>query len=147
MRGPPASSQHQRAGGVINMVLKRPTDAFRLGHGALAAGTGITGGGHGGALNDEGSLRGRVVVANADIKNQVDYNNNDNGTYYGTRVRSLRSHPALSVYALHQTKDILPTNGLPAYKDGSLLDIGRSTHLGSAEDFFDADTTDVGASL
>jgi outer membrane receptor for ferric coprogen and ferric-rhodotorulic acid len=134
---------------VINMVLKRPTDAFK---GSVTARYGSWDRHYleadmGGALNDEGSLRGRVVVANADIKNQVDYNNNDNGTYYGTLEFDLSDRTRLSVYALHQTKDILPTNGLPAYKDGSLLDIGRSTYLGSAEDFFDADTTDVGASL
>ncbi|AUU21368.1 MULTISPECIES: TonB-dependent siderophore receptor [Aeromonas] len=150
MRGPSGLfNSTSELGGVINMVLKRPTDAFK---GSVTARYGSWDRHYleadmGGALNDEGSLRGRVVVANADIKNQVDYNNNDNGTYYGTLEFDLSDRTRLSVYALHQTKDILPTNGLPAYKDGSLLDIGRSTYLGSAEDFFDADTTDVGASL
>ncbi|MBV7416738.1 TonB-dependent siderophore receptor [Aeromonas sp. sif2433] len=150
MRGPSGLfNSTSELGGVINMVLKRPTDEFK---GSVTARYGSWDRHYleadmGGALNEEGSVLGRFVVSNADIKNQVDYNNNDNGTYYGTLEFELSDRTLLSVYALHQTKDILPTNGLPAYSDGSMLDISRSTYLGSDEDFFDANTTDVGASL
>ena len=150
MRGPSGLfNSTSELGGVINMVLKRPTDEFK---GSVTARYGSWDRHYleadlGGALNEEGSVLGRLVVANADIKNQVDYNNNDNGTYYGTLEFDLSDRTLLSVYALHQTKDILPTNGLPAYRDGTMLDIGRSTYLGSDEDFFDASTTDVGAAL
>ncbi len=150
MRGPSGLfNSTSELGGVINMVLKRPTDEFN------ASVTGRYGSWDrhyleadvGGALNEAKTLRGRFVVANADIKNQTDYNDNDNGTYYGTLEYDINDSTLASVYVLHQTKDIVPTNGLPAYSDGSLLNIGRSTYLGSADDNFNADTTDVGASL
>ena len=86
-----------------------------------------------GRINDEGSLRGRVVVANADIKNQVDYNNNDNGTLLRHPGCPISDRTCLLRLRPHQTKDILPTNGLSAYKDGSARH--RPQHLpGSAED-------------
>lgn len=150
MRGPSGLfNSTSELGGVINMVLKRPTDEFS---GSVTARYGSWDRHYleadmGGSLNDSGSVRGRIVVANADIKNQVDYNDNDNGTYYGTLEFDLTDRTLLSVYALHQTKDIVPTNGLPAYSDGSMLDISRSTYLGSDDDNFHADTTDVGFSL
>ncbi len=150
MRGPSGLfNSTSELGGVINMVLKRPTDEFNASVSArygswdrhyLEADVG-------GALNEDKTLRGRFVVANADIKNQVDNNDNDNGTYYGTLEYDLSDNTLASVYVLHQTKDIVPTNGLPAYSDGSLLNISRSTYLGSADDNFQADTTDVGAKL
>ncbi|MBY7798211.1 TonB-dependent siderophore receptor [Vibrio fluvialis] len=150
MRGPSGLfNSTSELGGVINMVLKRPTEEFS---GSVTARYGSWDRHYleadmGGSLNEDGTVRGRFVVANADIKNQVDYNDNDNGTYYGTMEFDLSDTTLLSVYVLHQTKDIVPTNGLPAYSDGSMLNVSRSTYLGSADDNFNAKTTDVGASL
>ncbi|WP_456295351.1 TonB-dependent siderophore receptor [Vibrio sp. AK197] len=150
MRGPSGLfNSSSELGGVINMVLKRPTEEFNA---SVTARYGSWNRHYleadmGGALNDDNTLRGRLVIANADIKNQVDDNENDNGTYYGTLEYDLNDNTLLSVYALHQTKDIVPTNGLPAYSDGTLLDIKRTTYLGSADDNFDAETTDLGAAL
>ncbi|WP_245879866.1 TonB-dependent siderophore receptor [Vibrio gangliei] len=150
MRGPSGLfNSTSELGGVINMVLKKPTEEF---HASATARYGSWDRHYleadmGGALTQDGSVRGRFVVANSDNKNQVDYNDNDNGTYYGTLEFDLSDRTLLSVYALYQTKDMRPTNGLPAYQDGQLLDMKRSTFLGSTDDKFEAQTTDLGASL
>lgn len=150
MRGPSGLfNSTSELGGVINMVLKRPTEEFS------ASATTRYGSWNrhyleadlGGSLNEDRTIRGRFVASNADIKNQVDYNDNDNSSFYGTLEFDLTDHTLLTVYGLHQSKDIVPANGLPAYSDGSLLDIKRSTFIGSSKDYFTSDTNDFGASL
>ena len=70
-----------------------------------------------GALSDEAPCAVRVVVANADIKNQVDYNNND-GTLLRHPGFDLSDRTRLSVYALHRTRH--PAHQRPAsVQDGS----------------------------
>ena len=136
--------QHQRAGGVINMVLKRPTDAFK---GSVTARYGSWDRHY--LEADMGAHSTTRVPARPRRGGQRRHQ--EPGGLQQQRQRYLLRHPGVrfsriapaSVHALHQTKDILPTNGLPAYKDGSCSTSAAAPTWGRLKTF-DADTTDGG---
>ena len=138
MRGPPASSTAPASWGVINMVLKRPTDAFKgLGHGALwQLGQALPGGGHaGGALNDEGSLRGASWCQR---RHQEPGWTTTTTTMVPTTAPGfdLSDRTRLSVSTpCTRPRTSCPPTACQRTRTAPLLDIGRSTYLGSAEDF------------
>ncbi|MCV2401479.1 TonB-dependent siderophore receptor [Marinomonas sp. C2222] len=146
MRGPSGLfSSTSELGGIINLVRKRATEdtqaSIDVGAGSWGRynlGTDISG-----SLNDDGSVRGRLVLSQTDTSSQVDENDNVDQSIYATVEIDLDEQTELSIGVLHQNKDIVPNNGLPTYADGTLLDVDRSTFIGADWNEFTAESTDI----
>lgn len=84
----------------------------------------------GGALNAEGTLRGRVVVARHDAHTFTDHYSHDRELYYGTLEADLAPATTLSVGASYNKENNKGAAwyGLPTAEDGSFLPIGRSAN-------------------
>ncbi|MDZ3994285.1 TonB-dependent siderophore receptor [Pseudomonas sp. Teo4] len=132
LRGP--SGLYQGAGepgGTINLVRKRALGQFGL-SGELSAGSwdryhssiDVTG-----PLNDEGTLRGRFVTAYENNQSFVDYAQNERPMVYGRLEYDLSPATTVSLGGAYQRNNSTPAFGLPAYADGRLLDVSRSTFV------------------
>lgn len=132
LRGP--SGLYQGAGepgGTINVVRKRALGRFALG-GELGAGSydhyrssvDVTG-----PLNEQGSVRGRFITAYENNQSFVDYAQNERPMVYGRLEFDLDPSTTLSVGGAYQQNHSTPAFGLPAYADGRLLDVPRSTFV------------------
>ncbi|WEK31288.1 MAG: TonB-dependent siderophore receptor [Candidatus Pseudomonas phytovorans] len=153
LRGP--SGLYQGAGepgGTINLVRKRALGQFGL-SGEVSAGSwdryhstvDITG-----PLNDQGTLRGRFVTAYENNQSFVDYAQNERPMVYGRLEYDITPATTLSVGGTYQRNNSTPAFGLPAYADGKLLDVSRSTFVDAKwnelderlwESFFEVDHT------
>ncbi|MFK0091741.1 TonB-dependent siderophore receptor [Pseudomonas sp. NPDC090592] len=153
LRGP--SGLYQGAGepgGTINLVRKRALGQFGL-SGELSAGSwdryhstvDITG-----PLNDQGTLRGRFVTAYENNQSFVDYAQNERPMVYGRLEYDITPATTLSLGGTYQRNNSTPAFGLPAYADGKLLDVSRSTFVDAKwnelderlwESFFEVDHT------
>jgi outer membrane receptor for ferric coprogen and ferric-rhodotorulic acid len=118
----------------INMVRKRPPSTFQ-GSVALSAGSWDTYGAMvdlGGALNADGTLRGRVVASGEDAQTFRDTEANDHNLFYGVLEADVGDRTTVTV-GVSQQKD--HTNyiwgGLPISADGNHLDLPRSTFIGN----------------
>ncbi len=133
MRGP--QGLFEGAGdpsGSVNMVRKRPTQerqvilTGKIGswdqYGAQAD--------MGGALNDSGSLRGRVVMNYETAGSFRDYLDTNDRTFYGALDIDLGSATTLGLgYSRERPYGGIDWSGLPGYADGSIPDFKRSTNL------------------
>jgi len=88
-----------------------------------------------GALNSDGSLRGRFVAVYDDRKSFIDYVYSRKPLFYGTLEYDLTANTTLSVGATVQSQELMPTLGLPTYANGTTADIKRSTFIGSRWDY------------
>lgn len=146
MRGPSGLfNSTSELGGIVNMVRKRPTDTFS---GALTGRYGSWNQRYleadlGGPLDAEGRVRGRVDLALADRDSFVDVKENRNESFYGTLDVDLSDATTLSVAWWRQDKEMVPGNGLPAWSDGTLLDVPRSTFLGADWNRFEGSMDDA----
>lgn len=121
-------------GGAINLVRKRAPKSF---HAAveLYGGTYDTLGGQldaGGALNDEGSVRGRAVVAGESRDLAQDSTWRRDKSVYGTLEADPSPDTTLRIggsYAKTEQKALW--TGLPAYAGYRFLDVSRSTYIGA----------------
>ncbi|PSS58999.1 TonB-dependent siderophore receptor [Pseudomonas sp. BBP2017] len=117
--------------GTINVVRKRALDTFGL-SGEIGAGSydhyrtmvDVTG-----PLNDAGTLRGRAVTAYENNQSFVDYVENERPMFYGRLEADLDPSTTLSFGGAYQRNNSTPAFGLPAYADGTLLDVSRSTYV------------------
>ncbi len=146
MRGPSGLfNSTSEMGGIVNMVLKRPTRDFQ---GSVTGRYGSFDTSYletdlSGSLTSSGNVRGRTVLAQADTNGEVDYNENTAQNYYGALEFDLSDSTMLSLGLLHQKKDITPTNGYPTDTSGNLLNLDRDTFLGADWNYFDGETTDL----
>ncbi|MHB0817474.1 TonB-dependent siderophore receptor [Stutzerimonas stutzeri] len=146
MRGPSGLfNSTSEMGGIVNMVLKRPTRDFQ---GSVTGRYGSFDTSYletdlSGALTPSGNVRGRTVLAQADTNGEVDYNANTAQNYYGALEFDLSDSTMLSLALLHQKKDITPHNGYPTDASGNLLNLDRDTFLGADWNHFDGRTTDL----
>ena len=150
MRGPSGLfNSSSELGGVINLVRKRGTyeDQASISAGIGSWGRNELGADISGPLNQDGSVRGRVVLSREDMPNEIDGNENLDQSIYATVEVDLSERTELSLGLLHQQKDIAPANGFPAYSDGTLADWNPSTFLGADWNDFNNTTTDVFADL
>ncbi len=150
MRGPSGLfNSSSELGGVINLVRKRATyeDQASISAGVGSWGRNELGADVSGPLNEDGTVRGRVVLSREDMPNEVDGNENLDQSVYATLEMDLDERTELSLGLLHQKKDITPANGYPAYSDGTLADWDPSTFLGADWNDFNNTTTDVFADL
>jgi outer membrane receptor for ferric coprogen and ferric-rhodotorulic acid len=121
-------------GGAVNLVRKRP-----LRYNAVAvearAGSWDRYGGQvdiNRVLNEDGSLRGRVLLDHDDEHGFVDYVNRRNTTAYGTVEYDLSPATQANVgFGLEAQRGRPFLNGLPRYADGTDLRLARSTYLGA----------------
>lgn len=128
----------------INMVRKRPTREFQ---GSV---TGTVGSWDdyrseldlSGPLNQAGSWRGRFVGAYQDKQGFQDYTGKERSVFYAISELDLGENTTWTVGASNQN-DNINTNwgGLPVNRDGSHLNVSRSTNLGYSWGFQDIDTT------
>lgn len=146
MRGPSGLfNSTSEMGGIVNMVLKRPTRDFQ---GSVTGRYGSFDTSYletdlSGALTSSGNVRGRTVLAQADTNGEVDYNTNTAQNFYGALEFDLTDSTMLSLALLHQKKDITPHNGYPTDASGNLLNLDQDTFLGADWNYFDGRTTDL----
>lgn len=121
-------------GGAINLVRKRPREAFGA---TVSASVGswdtwrlegdITG-----KLSDDGRVRGRVVAMTEERGSYIDYVGSNKQLAYGVLEWDLTRSTTLSLGASWQRIDELPSSdGLPRYTTGEHLFLPRSTFLGA----------------
>lgn len=120
-------------GGVVNLVRKRPRMEKHLDVN-LSAGSWSnyrTEVDAGAPLNDDGTLRGRVVAAYQDKRSFQDVTHTSEPLLYGVIAADLGRDTTLTVGGRHQENDIdgYTVYGLPRYSNGSALDVRRSTSL------------------
>ncbi|MBT2787121.1 MULTISPECIES: TonB-dependent receptor [unclassified Halomonas] len=119
--------------GTINLVRKRALTESQASV-TLSAGTDdayrgvvdVTG-----ALDSDGRVRGRFVGVYDDRGSFIDNVYSENKVGYGTLEFDLTPDTTLSLGATIQDEEFRPNSGLPIYSDGSLLNVSRSTYLGS----------------
>ncbi|WP_240455562.1 TonB-dependent siderophore receptor [Halomonas faecis] len=87
-----------------------------------------------GALDDEGRLRGRLVGVYDDRDSFIDHVYLDNQIGYGTLEYDITSDTTLSLGVTLQEEEFRPHSGMPAFSDGRLAYVDRSTFLGSLWD-------------
>ncbi|MEG0447758.1 MAG: TonB-dependent receptor plug domain-containing protein, partial [Comamonas sp.] len=118
-------------GGAINLVRKRPKTKAEF-NTQLSAGSwnryyaeaDMTG-----PLSRDGRIRGRLVTAYQDHGSFVDHVYSRKPLVYGVVEADLTPSTMLTAGASYQEYKGRPAFGLPAYPDGRLLDIPRSSYL------------------
>nr|WP_269752239.1 TonB-dependent siderophore receptor [Pseudomonas chlororaphis] len=118
-------------GGTVNVVTKKPRNQFAL-NGTLSTGSwnnqrgeiDITG-----PLNESKSLRGRFVGVAQDRDFFYDKAHQNKEVGYGVLEYDLTPDTTLSITHTAQNNDVDASySGLPAFADGTLLDVSRSTN-------------------
>lgn len=84
-----------------------------------------------GALAQDGRLRGRVVAAYDERDSYQNAMSNEKKIVYGTLEYDLTPSTTASVGATWQDIDAVVDQGLPAYANGTLLDVSRATLIGA----------------
>lgn len=136
--------------GAVNLARKRPLKEGGVSVTAKAGSwdryaTQVDGSG---ALNAEGTLRGRGVIDVEDEHSFIDSVNRRNTTLYGTLEYDISAQTQVSVGASHETFKGRPfISGLPRYSDGRDIGLSRSTYLGAAWNYQDNTTQTVYADL
>ncbi|WP_339935294.1 TonB-dependent siderophore receptor [Vreelandella glaciei] len=128
--------------GTINLVRKRALTESQASI-SLSAGTDdayrsvvdVTG-----ALDSEGRVRGRFVGVYDDRDSFIDHVYSENQVGYGTLEFDLSPETTMSMGVTVQDEEFRPNSGLPAYSDGTLPNVDRSTFLGSDWDEQTADS-------
>ena len=136
--------------GTINLVRKRPTAQPLLN---LSASLGSWSDKRlmvdaSRALNETGSVRGRVVAAGRDADSFVNITHDRNGTVYGVLEADVTEATTLGIGAYTQrTRTEGLFRGLPTHTDGRHIGLPRSTYLDLADTFQKRDTDVVFGNL
>ncbi|MDP9899791.1 TonB-dependent siderophore receptor [Variovorax ginsengisoli] len=121
-------------GGAVNLVRKRPLATPEVSM-EMRAGSWDRYGVQldaSGALNAEGTLRGRALVDVDDQHSFIDQVNSHNSTFYGTLEYDVSAATKVSIGASSEEVKGRPfLNGLPRYSTGDDLQLPRSTYFGS----------------
>lgn len=150
LRGPSGLYQGTgEPGGSVNLVRKRPMQEF-----AFGAQASVGSWDYYRAVADlstpfdsEGKVRGRFIAAYEDRGSFVDRVSSGRPTLYGIVEADLTSATTLAAGITHQRSRVTPAFGLPAYADGSLLDVRRGTNLSAEWNRIEEETTEVFADL
>lgn len=134
LRGPAGLFQGAgEPGAAINLVRKRPGRTFAA-SGAATIGSWKTFRGEGDVsvpIVDSGRIRARVVGVRDDRESFVDIVETKKSFLYGTVEADLTKDTILAVGGAYQDIDTVMDQGLPAYADGRLADVRRSTFTGA----------------
>lgn len=136
LRGPAGLLQGVgEPGGAVNLVRKRaPAEPqFEAGLRVGSFGLRRLQADLGRRLNDSGSVRGRLVAVEERRDSYVDLLFANRHALYGTLEWDLTPSTVLSIGATRQHLRGMDDQGLPAYADGRLLDLPRSSFVGSRE--------------
>ncbi|MFD0987954.1 TonB-dependent siderophore receptor [Methyloligella solikamskensis] len=130
--------------GILNLVRKRPFDVPAMSASALVGSWDYYRGevDVSTPIGTSGKVRARAVGAYTDHDTWVDNNGNEAFVGYGIIEADITNRTTLSFSYRRQDRDIQPFNGLPAYADGTLLNVDRSTFIGGAWNTFDNATND-----
>jgi len=142
-----ASGMMQGAGNpsaAINMVRKRPTATPRV---TVTSSAGSwdnyrTEVDASNALNESGTVRGRVVAAYQSKDSFQDFTSSERSVFYGITEADLNEDTTFTFGASNQNANNNSSwGGLPVAADGSDLHLKRSTYLGSNWEYWDQDNT------
>lgn len=100
-----------------------------------------------GALSASGSLRGRVVGVYDDRDSYLKGAGTRKRLIYGTSELDLSDRTTLAFGGTYQDVQAVINQGLPAFPDGRLLDVPRSTSIAADWNKQDMQTTDVFAEV
>ncbi|MBO0144703.1 TonB-dependent siderophore receptor [Agrobacterium sp. Ap1] len=150
LKGPAGILQGAREpGGTINLVRKKPTDERQIkidgevgSWNQRRVDADISG-----PLTDDGGIRGRIVGAWDKGDSFIDLVNYDRRLLYGALDFDITDRTTLTLGGAWQEGDGRNSRGLPAYADGTLLDVPRSTYAGADWDRSRTRSTDVFAKL
>lgn len=150
LRGPAGLfSGSGEPGGTVNLVRKRALDHFG-GNASATIGSWNTyraDADASAALVESKAIRARAVASYQEADSFVDVTSNEGLLGYGTVEFDFDPDTTLSLAASRQTRDIVPNMGLPAYANGELLNVDRSTFLGADWNRFDSTATETFAEL
>lgn len=122
-------------GGTVNLIRKAPTRDFQFST-RLSAGSwdkyrheaDVSG-----PLNDDGSLRGRMVTVYQDSQSFVDYVQSERQVVFGTLAYDVSADTTLTTgYTWQKSRTVPNLYGVPMSTDYSSLDVSRSTFLGAS---------------
>jgi outer-membrane receptor for ferric coprogen and ferric-rhodotorulic acid len=133
LKGPSGVLQGAREpGGTVNLVRKRPQDEVtRRIEGTVGSWNRRRGEiDVGGPLVEGGAVGGRLIGVWDKADSFVDLVNYDRRLLYGVLEFELTDRTTLTVGGTWQEGDSRSSRGLPAYADGTLLDVPRSTYVG-----------------
>lgn len=125
--------------GAINLVRKRPLDeekaTMMLRGSSWGNGRAVID--YSKPLNEEKTVRARIVGAFGAGDSYKDYYSNRDGMFYGTIDADLTESTTLNIGYSYQDQKIdgFDWGGLPARPDGSFYDFSRSTFLGHEWDY------------
>ncbi|MGP2836198.1 TonB-dependent siderophore receptor [Serratia nevei] len=135
LRGAPGLTQGSgEPGGTLNLVRKKPTRQFQA-SGSIAAGSwdnyrseiDVSG-----PLNDDTSLRGRLVGVYQDKQSFVNYIHGERKVLYGMLAYDLTPLTTVTAGVNYQkTRSVPDLYGIPFATDKSDLHLPRSTYLGA----------------
>ncbi|WP_092305690.1 TonB-dependent siderophore receptor [Pseudomonas sp. NFIX28] len=128
----------------INMVRKRPTATPQVNITASAGSWDNyrTEFDASNALNESGTLRGRVVTAYQTKDSFQDYTSSERSVFYGITEADLNEDTTFTFGVSNQNANNNSAwGGLPTAKDGSDLNLSRSTYLGNDWEYWDQDNT------
>lgn len=138
-------------GGSINLVRKRPTDAFQ-GEFTASAGSWDNGLGSldmGGPINAAGTLRGRTVFSYQDKGSFIDEYHNKRTLFYGILEADLTPSLTATLGASYSKEDNpgVDWNGRGTWPDGHFLDIPRSQRMSPDWSYWDRRSTTLFADI
>lgn len=150
LKGPAGILQGAREpGGTINLVRKKPTDEQQIKVDAEVGSwnqrrvdVDVSG-----PLSDDGGIRGRMVGAWDKGDSFIHLVEHDRKLGYGALDFDITDRTTLTLGGAWQEGEGRNSRGLPAYADGTLLDVPRSTYAGSDWDKSLTRSTDVFAKL
>ncbi|MCD5979601.1 TonB-dependent siderophore receptor [Pseudomonas quasicaspiana] len=137
-------------GGIVNMVRKRPLDAFQL---KLTASAGnwdnyrqeldVTG-----PIAFDGKLRGRMVVANTDRQYFIDNRSTEKPLVYGVVEADVTDDTMLTAgFRYNKSHENGTQTSVPRYLDGSDIGLSRSASLGTKWGYTDVTGREVFAKI
>jgi outer membrane receptor for ferric coprogen and ferric-rhodotorulic acid len=130
----------------INLVRKRPTRETKV---SVSGSVGSwdnyrTELDASGALNDDGTVRGRVVGSYNDKKSFRDVEANELGLFYAIGEADLNDNTTLTFGSSYQNDNNTTTwGGIPVDADGGDLHLSRSSYFGNDWEYWDKDTKSV----
>ncbi|MDR5172355.1 TonB-dependent siderophore receptor [Methylobacillus flagellatus] len=102
----------------------------------------------GGPLNEEGSLRGRIVIDEDRTKSFIDYVWQNTRSLYAALDYDLGPDTTIGIGISNSESDSRPMiRGLPRYPDGSDIGLSRSTYVGAVWNRAEIDQTTLYADL
>ena len=141
------------ASGALNMVRKKPTRQSQSSvEGRAGSNQQLRGAFDvSGPLNNDGSVRGRLVTVAQDNESDIDHYRHNKQVVYGVVEADLRPGTTVSAGVTHQrnrSKGSLSYLGFPLfYSNGVMTDLPRSFSPAAPGNRFDTDSTDVFATL